>query len=227
MQIEKVGVVGCGLMGHGIAQVAAQGGFDVIAFEVGQEPLDKGLARIEKSLAKLASKAVEKGKQTEAEASAWKTAARDRITPSTDESDLAGCDLVIEAIVEDLGVKQELFARLGSAADQETIFASNTSSFPIAEMAQASGRPARFVGMHFFNPVQLMRLVEVVRTDDTDDEGPLGAMLTATIDRWAKQIRAAVSADPMRDVWASERAIETLKSDIAVLRERSEAIAKR
>ncbi|MEE8468276.1 MAG: 3-hydroxyacyl-CoA dehydrogenase NAD-binding domain-containing protein [Planctomycetota bacterium] len=170
MQIEKVGVVGCGLMGHGIAQVAAQGGFDVIAFEVAQEPLDKGLARIEKSLAKLASKAVEKGKQTESEASAWVSAARDRITPSTDESDLADCDLVIEAIVEDLDVKKDLFARLGAAAKQSTIFASNTSSFPIAEMAQASGRPARFVGLHFFNPVQLMRLVEVVRTDATDDD---------------------------------------------------------
>jgi 3-hydroxyacyl-CoA dehydrogenase len=157
-------------MGHGIAQIAAQGGFDVIAFEVAQEPLDKGLARIEKSLAKLASKAVEKGKQTEAEASAWVTATRGRITPSTDESDLAGCDLVIEAIVEDLDIKKELFARLGAAAKQETIFASNTSSFPVAEMAQASGRPARFVGLHFFNPVQLMRLVEVVRTDDTDED---------------------------------------------------------
>lgn len=170
MQIEKVGVVGCGLMGHGIAQVAAQGGFDVIAFEVAQEPLDKGLARIEKSLARFASKAVEKGKQTESEASAWVSAARGRITPSTDESDLADCDLLIEAIVEDLDVKKDLFRRLGAAAEQSTIFASNTSSFPIAEMAQASGRPARFVGLHFFNPVQLMRLVEVVRTDATDDD---------------------------------------------------------
>ena len=170
MQIEKVGVVGCGLMGHGIAQVAAQGGFDVIAFEVAQEPLDKGLARIEKSLARFASKAVEKGKQTEAEAAEWVSAARGRITPSTDENDLADCDLVIEAIVEDLDVKKELFARLGVAAKESTIFASNTSSFPIAEMAQASGRPTRFVGLHFFNPVQLMRLVEVVRTDATDDD---------------------------------------------------------
>lgn len=170
MQIEKVGVVGCGLMGHGIAQVAAQGGFDVIAFEVAQEPLDKGIARIEESLAKFAAKAVKKGKQTEAEASAWVTATRGRITPSTDERDLADCDLVIEAIVEDLDLKKELFARLGAAAKAETIFASNTSSFPVAEMAEASGRPARFVGLHFFNPVQLMRLVEVVRTDGTDDD---------------------------------------------------------
>jgi 3-hydroxyacyl-CoA dehydrogenase len=168
MQVKKVGVVGCGLMGHGIVQVAAQAGCAVVALESKKEFLDSGLARIEKSLAKLAEKAVEKGKSPE-QAKADATAARARITGSLDKKDLADCDLVIEAIVEDLGAKKALFAELGKLCKKDTIFASNTSSFPIAEMAEASGRPARFVGLHFFNPVQLMKLVEVVRTAKTDE----------------------------------------------------------
>ena len=170
METQKVGVVGCGLMGHGIAQVAAQGGFDVAAYEIAQEPLDKGIARVEKSLAKLASKAVEKGKQSEQEAQAWIAATRARITPTTDLAALADCDLVVEAIVENLDAKKALFAELGAKCKPAAILASNTSSFPIREMAEACGRPERCVGLHFFNPVQLMRLVEVVRTDTTDDE---------------------------------------------------------
>ncbi len=170
MKIEKVGVVGCGLMGHGIVQIAAQGGHQVVAMELDQGALDKGVARIEKSLAKLASKAVDKGKQTEEEAQAWVAEVRGRITPSTDPASLDDCDLVVEAIVENLDIKKKFFAGLGQSAKPEAIFASNTSSFPVGEMAEASGRPDRFVGLHFFNPVQLMRLVEVVRTDATDDE---------------------------------------------------------
>ena len=170
MQIKKVGVVGCGLMGHGIVQVAAQAGFEVVAVESAQEFLDKGLARIDKSLAKMAEKAVQKGKATEEDAKAGAAATRARITGALERSALADCDLVVEAIVEDLDVKKELFADLGKICKPETILASNTSSFPIGEMAEASGRPERFVGLHFFNPVQLMRLVEVVRTDATDEE---------------------------------------------------------
>jgi len=170
MDIKKVGVVGCGLMGHGIVQVAAQGGCEVIALETEQAFLDKGLGRIDKSIARLASKKVEKGKMDQATADAWVSEVRGRISGSTNRSDLADCDLVVEAIVENLDVKKELFADLGKICKPETVFASNTSSFPIREMAAASGRPARFVGLHFFNPVQLMRLVEVVRTDGTDDD---------------------------------------------------------
>jgi 3-hydroxyacyl-CoA dehydrogenase len=170
MVIKKVGVIGCGLMGHGIAQVAAQGGCEVVAIEAEQGFLDKGLARIDKSLEKLAGRAVAKGKASEDEAKAQTEATRARISGSLDRSAAADCDLVVEAIVENLDVKKELFAELGSICKPETIFASNTSSFPIGEMAQASGRPERFVGLHFFNPVQLMRLVEVVRTDETSDE---------------------------------------------------------
>ena len=170
MKIEKVGVGGCGLMGHGIVQVAAQAGCQVVALEAEQAFLDKGLARIQKSLGKLAEKAVAKGKATEEDAQANAEAAYARITGTTERAQLADCDLVVEAIVEDLDAKKSLFAELGGLCKAETIFASNTSSFPIGEMAEASGRPSRFVGLHFFNPVQLMRLVEVVRTDGTDDE---------------------------------------------------------
>jgi 3-hydroxyacyl-CoA dehydrogenase len=155
-------------MGHGIVQVAAQAGFAVVAVESKQEFLDAGLARIEKSLAKLAEKAVEMGKTPE-QAKQEAAAARARIQGSLASQDLADCDLVVEAIVEDLPAKKRLFAELGRLCKKDTIFASNTSSFPIGEMAEASGRPARFVGLHFFNPVQLMRLVEVVRTPKTDE----------------------------------------------------------
>lgn len=170
MKIETVGVVGCGLMGHGIVQVAAQGGCKVIAVESDAAALAKGLERVEKSLAKLADKEVEKGKRDKASADAWVKEVRGRITGTLDKQQLKGADLVVEAIVENLDVKRALFAELGKICPPKTVFASNTSSFPIGDMAGASGRKDRFVGLHFFNPVQLMRLVEVVRTDDTDPE---------------------------------------------------------
>jgi len=164
MAIRKVGVIGAGLMGHGIAQVAAQGGCDVVVCETQQGFLDKGLERIDKSLAKLAEKAKEKGQAFDA------AAVRARIRGTLAKTDLADCDLVVEAIVEDLDVKKKLFAELGAIVKKDGIFASNTSSFPIAEMAAVSGRADRFVGLHFFNPVQLMKLVEVVRTDKTNED---------------------------------------------------------
>ena len=170
MSIKKVGVVGCGLMGHGIAQVSAQAGCEVVVLEGEQAFLDKGMARIEKSLSKLAQKGVDKGKLTQEQADAQIAGSKALLSGTLDRNDLADCDLVVEAIVEDLDIKKELFGSLGAICKPETIFASNTSSFPITEMAEASGRPSRFVGLHFFNPVQLMRLVEVVRTDATDPE---------------------------------------------------------
>ncbi len=168
--MKKVGVVGCGLMGHGIVQVAAQAGFDVVAVEAEQGFLDKGLGRIRKSLDKLAAKAVEKGKKSAEDAKSDADGAFGRIHGTVDKSDLADCDLVVEAIVENLDVKKALYAELGGICKPETILASNTSSFPIAEMGEASGRPENMVGLHFFNPVQLMKLVEVVRTDATSDD---------------------------------------------------------
>jgi 3-hydroxyacyl-CoA dehydrogenase len=151
-------------MGHGIAQVAAQGGCDVVVVETEQKLLDSGLARIDKSLAKLAEKAKEKNTPFDA------GGIRARIKGSLERKSVADCDLVVEAIVENLDVKNALFSDLGKLCKPSAIFASNTSSFPIAAMAKASGRPSQLVGLHFFNPVQLMKLVEVVRTDETSDE---------------------------------------------------------
>lgn len=170
MAIKKVGVVGCGLMGHGIVQVSAQAGLEVVALEADAGALEKGLGRIRKSLDKLASKAVEKGKKTADVAKAEADSAFARIKGTGEMADLADCDLVVEAIVENLEVKKSLFAKFGEICKPDAIFASNTSSFAIGAMGEASGRPGRMVGLHFFNPVQLMRLVEVVRTDATDDD---------------------------------------------------------
>jgi 3-hydroxybutyryl-CoA dehydrogenase len=155
MEISQVGVLGCGLMGSGIAQVAATAGFDVTVFELEQKFLDKGFAGIEKSLAKLA----EKGSLGEAPG-----AIRARLKGTTSKQDLAHCDIIIEAIIENLAEKRKIYASLDGIVKQDAIFASNTSSISITELMTSSGRPDRFVGLHFFNPVPLMKLVEVVRT---------------------------------------------------------------
>ena len=162
MEIKKVGVVGCGLMGHGIAQVAAQGGYDVVVREVDQDRLDKGLGKIEKQLAK----AVEKGKAEQSDADA----VRGRIQGTLDYSDLADCDLVIEAITEDLGLKLEMWREVDGVAKDGALFATNTSSLPVIDQAAATGRPDRFFGLHYFNPAQVMKLVEVVRCVTTSEE---------------------------------------------------------
>jgi 3-hydroxybutyryl-CoA dehydrogenase len=160
MAIEKVGVVGCGLMGSGIAQVCAQAGFQTVVREVSPELLDKGLKGIEKNLARL----VEKGTITEAA----RGEIRGRLKGVTAIDELKDCDLVVEAIIEQLPAKRELFTTLDSLCPAHTIFASNTSSLTITEIAAATKRPQRFVGLHFFNPVPVMKLVEVVRTIATD-----------------------------------------------------------
>ncbi len=162
MTVKTVGVIGCGLMGHGIAQVAAVSGHEVTVLEADSGALEKGLGRIKKSLAKLVSK--EKLSQGDADASFG------RIKGTGNLEDLKDCDLVVEAIVENLDVKNDLFGKLGKLCKPSTIFASNTSSFSIGAMGTASGRPGNMVGLHFFNPVQLMKLVEVVRADETTDE---------------------------------------------------------
>jgi 3-hydroxybutyryl-CoA dehydrogenase len=159
--IQKVGVVGCGLMGSGIAQVCAQSGYETVVREVDEEALEKGLASIEKNL----DRAVKKEKMD----GATRDEVLGRIEGTLELSDLAGCDLVIEAVVEDLGVKEDVFGQLDELCGEGTIFASNTSSLTITEMAAATERPDRFVGLHFFNPVPVMRLVEVVRQGGTSD----------------------------------------------------------
>ena len=161
MAIRKVGVVGCGLMGSGIAQVSAAAGFETVVREVNTELVDKGLKGIEKNLNRLA----EKGKIAEA----VKSEIRGRLKGTTSIEDLKGCDVIVEAIIEQLPAKRELFAALDAICPPSTIFASNTSSLMITEIATATKRPQRFVGLHFFNPVPVMNLVEVVRTIATDD----------------------------------------------------------
>jgi 3-hydroxybutyryl-CoA dehydrogenase len=163
MEIRKVGVLGCGLMGSGIAQVAATAGFKTVVKEVSQEFIEKGFSSIEKSLGKFAEKGTmtsEQAKQT-----------RDRLTGTTQFQDLVDCDIVIEAIIENLEEKRKTFSALDQICKPETIFASNTSSISITEMmtATSAARQQRFIGLHFFNPVPLMKLVEVVRTILTDE----------------------------------------------------------
>ena len=162
MAIRKVGVLGCGLMGAGIAQVAAQTGYDVVVREVEQKYLDKGLSGIRKSLGKF----VEKGKMQQSDMDAC----MGRLQGSTDLGDLADCDIIIEAIIENAQLKKETYAELDRIVKKDAIFASNTSSLTITELSMATARPKQFVGLHFFNPVPLMKLVEVVRTILTSDE---------------------------------------------------------
>ena len=161
-QIEKIGVLGGGLMGSGIAQVSAAAGFLTIVREVSDQLGDKSRAGITKML----TKGIERGKVTEAQ----KDTTLGNLTFTTDVSQLAQCDIVIEAVVEDLDLKNALWKELNDVCPPETIFASNTSSLTIAAMAAASGRPDRMLGLHFFNPVPLMKLVEVVKTITTSDE---------------------------------------------------------
>ncbi len=164
MEIKKVGVLGCGLMGSGIAQVAASAGFETMVREVSDDLIDKGFAGIEKSLAKFA----EKGTIT---AEQQKTT-RDRLSGTTSFDDLADCDIIIEAIIENIEQKRTTYKQLDGICKPATIFASNTSSISITEMMTATSpeRQQRFVGLHFFNPVPLMKLVEVVRTILTDEQ---------------------------------------------------------
>ena len=148
MAVSRVGVVGAGQMGAGIAQVAAQAGYEVTLVDLKDEYVAKGVAGIDKSLAKF----VEKKVLSDADAKA----ARGRIKTSTKNADLANCDLVVEAIVENADIKRKLFAELDGIVGKECILASNTSSIPITLLAAATKRPDRFIGMHFMNPVPLM-----------------------------------------------------------------------
>ncbi len=184
MAIAKVGVVGCGLMGSGIAQVCAHAGHQVVVREVTMELVDKGLKGIEKNLQRM----VEKGGLTDVEKS--HTIARLKGTTSLDE--MKDCDLIVEAIIEQLPAKIELYSALDKICPKHTIFASNTSSISITEMAAATQRPDRFLGLHFFNPVPVMKLVEVIRTIATDPAvfeevyqfaGRLGKTAVRTSDR--------------------------------------------
>src|SRR5215211_7264912 len=162
MAISRVGVLGCGLMGHGISQICAQVGWDVVVREIDQDPLEKGIGKIEKQL----RRAVEKGKLEQSEAEA----VRGRIAPTLDYADLADCDLVIEAITEDLDRKLEMWGEIDGLAKDDAFLATNTSSLSVATQAEATKRPERMIGLHFFNPPQVMPLLEVVRAEKSADD---------------------------------------------------------
>ncbi|MBC7908870.1 MAG: 3-hydroxyacyl-CoA dehydrogenase family protein [Pyrinomonadaceae bacterium] len=163
MEIKKVGVLGCGLMGSGIAQTAATAGFETIVRETSDELCEKGFAGIEKSLGRFAEKGTITAEQ--------QASIRGRLTGTIRLEDMNDCDIIIEAIIENLDLKRDTYRQLDAICKPETIFASNTSSISITEMmtATSADRQQRFVGLHFFNPVPLMKLVEVVRTILTDE----------------------------------------------------------
>lgn len=162
MTIQKVMVIGAGQMGGGIAQVCAQAGYDVLLNDIKEESYTRGLAVISKNL----SRNVEKGRMSEEE----KTEVLDRITKSLDLQDAKNADIIIEAAVENMEVKRSIFAKLDEIAPDHAILASNTSSLPITEIAAATNRPEKVIGMHFMNPVPVMKLVEIIRGLATDDE---------------------------------------------------------
>lgn len=162
MKVKKIGVIGAGQMGHGIALVSAKAGFDVIIRDMDDAFVQKGISRIEKFL----SKSVEKGKLEESE----KKKIMSRVSGTTKLEDLKDVDIVIEAIFENIQVKKELFKDLDGICKKDTYFASNTSTIPITDIASATGRPEKFIGMHFMNPVPIMKLVEVIRGLRTNDE---------------------------------------------------------
>ena len=162
MEIKKVGVVGCGIMGRGIVEVSAKAGFDVIVSEINQELLDKGIAGINASL----TKAVEKGKVTEAD----KAATIGRIKGTTDTGSFKDCDLVIEAAIENLEVKKKVFIDLDKVCSKHAVLATNTSCLSVTDLAAVTQRPDKVVGMHFFNPVSAMKLLELVKTIVVSDE---------------------------------------------------------
>ena len=182
MAIQRIAVLGAGQMGNGITQVAAAAGYDVIMIDIEQEYVDKGLATIQRSLTKLVSK--ERMSQEDADATLA------RISLATDRSVCADCDLVVEAVPEILDLKTSIFAELDGICKPETILASNTSSISISTIADATNRPDRVIGMHFMNPVPIMKLVEVINGDKTSTETN-----AAVIEASAKMGKTALSCN--------------------------------
>lgn len=162
MQVKKVGILGCGLMGSGIVEVCARSGYEVVVREVNDDFVKKGLARLDGSM----NTAVDKGKLKKED----RDAARARIKGTTKVADLADCDVIIEAIVEDRNAKKEIWTEIAQVARKTAILATNTSSIPLSSISPATGNPTRFLGLHFMNPVPVMKLVEIVRGIQTTDE---------------------------------------------------------
>src|SRR5436309_712519 len=206
MHIRRVGVVGLGTMGAGIAQVCAQAGFETIGREVSEELCEKARGTIEHYL----GRAVEKGKMTAEE----RDAALGRLSFTTELADLAGCDLVIEAIVEELEPKREVFAELDRVVGQGAILASNTSAIPIHRIAEATEHPERVLGMHFFNPAPLLPLVEIIRAEKSSD-----AAVDAAYE-WAEQAgKQPVRANDTPGLIVNRVLVPTLNDCIRLLDE--------
>jgi 3-hydroxybutyryl-CoA dehydrogenase len=209
MAIKKVGVVGCGLMGRGIAEVSAKSGYDVVVSEINKELLDKGMAAINQSL----SKAVEKGKISESD----KAAALGKIKGTTDMQDFKDCDLVVEAAIENMDLKKKIFADLDKICKPDAILSTNTSCLSVMNVAAVTKRPEKVLGCHFFNPVPVMKLLELVKTITTSK---------ATIDvavEWGKSLGKTVIVAPDRPGFIVNRAympyvvesIEMLENGVA------------
>ena len=162
MDIKKIGVIGAGTMGHGIALVYAKSGYEVVMHDIEQKFVDNGMSKINKFL----SKGVEKAKLSEEQ----KNEILNKITPTTKLEEVKNCEVVIEAILEDVNLKKNLFKELDAVCSEHTILASNTSTIPITDLASATKRPEKFIGMHFMNPVPIMKLVEVIKGLRTSDE---------------------------------------------------------
>jgi 3-hydroxybutyryl-CoA dehydrogenase len=209
MAIKKVGVVGCGLMGRGIAEVSAKSGYDVVVSEINKELLDKGMAAINQSL----SKAVEKGKITEPD----KAAALGKIKGTTDMQDFKDCDLVVEAAIENLDLKKKIFADLDKICKPDAILSTNTSCLSVMNVAAVTKRPEKVMGCHFFNPVPIMKLLELVKTITTSK-----ATIDAAIE-WGKTLGKTVIVAPDRPGFIVNRAympymveaIEMLENGVA------------
>jgi len=167
MEIKKIGVVGCGIMGGGIAQMAAQAGYDVVVSEINDQLLQKGMGAVNSVL----SRSVEKERISQED----KDAILARINGTTDTKDFGDCDLVIEAVIESMDLKKKVFADLDKVTPKHAILASNTSCLSVIDMARATSRPEQVLGMHFFNPVPLMKLLEVIKTVLTNDESVVAA----------------------------------------------------
>jgi len=182
MEIKKVGVVGCGIMGGGIAQVSAQSGYEVVVSEINDELLNKGLAAINSVL----TRSVEKERISQED----KDATMARIKGTTNTKDFSDCDLVIEAIIENMDLKKKVFAELDKICPKYAILATNTSCLSVIDMAKATNRPEQVLGMHFFNPVPVMRLLELVKTILTSDE------TLETARKFGESIGKTVSVSP-------------------------------
>lgn len=189
MDIKKIMVIGAGQMGGGIAQVAAQAGFETVQYDITMDLVNKGIALIDKNL----SRDVSKGKRTEEE----KAAILGRIKPSVSLEDAADCDLIIEAIIENFAVKKEVFTKLDNIAPPHAILASNTSSLPITQIAACTKRPGQVIGMHFMNPVPVMKLVEVIRgiatTDEVYQDVEAASIKMGKIPVWCKDVPGFIS----------------------------------